>query len=274
MSDDIHALSGAYAVDALDDVERARFERHLANCEACRAEVDSLAAAGAELSAMTVTPPPPSLRDAVLRDIKTVRPLPPVSGDVTTVAGDPGDAGPGAEVPGAEVVGAEVPGADSVPGLANRPDRRAPRWSGPWRGLVAAAAAAVLLIGGVTVYRATTQEPRRTVAEQVLAAHDATRVTKDFPGGANAMFVRSPSLHKAVVVTSRMPSPPSGKVYQLWLQDRSGKLTSAGLMPDRADQVVVLDGDAAGATGAGITVEPAGGSAQPTSQPIAFVSFA
>ena len=39
MSDDIHALSGAYAVDALDDVERARFERHLANCEACRAEV-------------------------------------------------------------------------------------------------------------------------------------------------------------------------------------------------------------------------------------------
>ena len=27
---DIHALSGAYAVDALDDIERASFERHLA----------------------------------------------------------------------------------------------------------------------------------------------------------------------------------------------------------------------------------------------------
>ena len=26
---DIHALSGAYAVDALDDDERARFEEHL-----------------------------------------------------------------------------------------------------------------------------------------------------------------------------------------------------------------------------------------------------
>jgi hypothetical protein len=45
-------------------------------------------------------------------------------------------------------------------------------------------------------------------------------------------------------------------------------------MPAGADQVVVLDGDAAGATGAGITVEPPGGSAQPTTKPIAFVSFA
>ena len=29
---EIHALSGAYAVDALDDIERAQFERHLATC--------------------------------------------------------------------------------------------------------------------------------------------------------------------------------------------------------------------------------------------------
>jgi hypothetical protein len=31
-SNDIHSLSGAYAVDAVDDVERARFEAHLATC--------------------------------------------------------------------------------------------------------------------------------------------------------------------------------------------------------------------------------------------------
>ena len=37
MTGDIHALSGAYAVDALDDIERAQFERHLAECPACRA---------------------------------------------------------------------------------------------------------------------------------------------------------------------------------------------------------------------------------------------
>ena len=40
------------------------------------------------------------------------------------------------------------------------------------------------------------------------------------------------------------------------------------------DQVVVLSGDASHSKGAGITVEPAGGSDQPTTNPIAFVAFA
>jgi len=35
---EIHALSGAYAVDALDPEERARFEEHLAACAECQAE--------------------------------------------------------------------------------------------------------------------------------------------------------------------------------------------------------------------------------------------
>ena len=35
---DIHALSGAYAVDALDDLERARFVRHLEECPECHGE--------------------------------------------------------------------------------------------------------------------------------------------------------------------------------------------------------------------------------------------
>ena len=78
MSEDIHALSGAYAVDALDDVERARFERHLAGCSACQAEVDSLVAAAHQLSALTEVAPPPSLRAKVLAEIATVRPLPPI----------------------------------------------------------------------------------------------------------------------------------------------------------------------------------------------------
>ena len=37
MSPDLHHLSGAYAVDALDEAERSAFERHLAVCAACRA---------------------------------------------------------------------------------------------------------------------------------------------------------------------------------------------------------------------------------------------
>ena len=94
------------------------------------------------------------------------------------------------------------------------------------------------------------------------------------PGGGTATVVRSPSLGKAVVITSDLPSAPAGKVYQLWLQDPDGQFTSAGLMSASGDQTVVLQGDAADAQAAGITIEPAGGSEQPTSNPIAFFSFA
>jgi anti-sigma-K factor RskA len=86
-------------------------------------------------------------------------------------------------------------------------------------------------------------------------------------------LVRSSSLHKAVLVTSKMPAAPEGRVYQLWLQDATGHLTSAGVMPAGSDQVVVLEGDATTATAAGISVEPAGGSQQPTSEPIALFPF-
>ncbi len=80
---DIHALSGAYAIDALDDIERAQFERHLAECAECRAEVESLREAGGLLAEAVATAPPPSLRDKVLADIATVRPLPPVTEPAT-----------------------------------------------------------------------------------------------------------------------------------------------------------------------------------------------
>ncbi|GAA5142296.1 anti-sigma factor [Nocardioides marinquilinus] len=78
MNVDIHALSGAYAVDAVDDLERARFERHLADCAECRAEVTSLRAAAGLLAESSATTPPASLREAVLAEVATTRPLPPV----------------------------------------------------------------------------------------------------------------------------------------------------------------------------------------------------
>lgn len=268
MNDDIHALSGAYAADALDDIERARFERHLANCAVCQAEVASLAAAAGELSALTELPPPPSLRDRVMRDITTVRPLPPVTPESS--APDPAWA-PARRTPTARddrESGAE----SSAPDLPGTPDGGRP--SQPWRWLVAAAAAAVLTIGGLGYWRSLSDEaPAPTVAEQVLAAPDATRLEQSFPGGATATLVRSTSLGRAVLVTSKMPAAPTGRVYQLWLQDTTGHMTSAGVMPPGSDQVVVLEGDATKATAAGISVEPAGGSEQPTSDPIALFAF-
>ena len=71
---DIHALVGAYAVDALDDLERVAFERHLAGCDECQDEVTSLREAAGLLAETTTAQPPAALRDRVLADITKAPP--------------------------------------------------------------------------------------------------------------------------------------------------------------------------------------------------------
>lgn len=237
-TNDVHALSGAYAVDALDDLERAAFERHLAECPECRAEVASLREAAGTLAETTALEPPAALRDRVLAGIATTRPLPP-----------------------------EVPAPVSLD--SRRPRRR-------FNLLVAAAAAVLAVGGGAVLWQQPWQESssqQQSAVEAVLSAADARRSSLDFDGGAKATLVHSDSVGRAVLVTEKMPPPPPGKVYQVWLDQPGKGMVSAGLMPVREDQQVLLSGDAATATGAGITVEPEGGSPEPTSKPIALFDF-
>ena len=114
-----------------------------------------------------------------------------------------------------------------------------------------------------------------TVAERVLQAADAQRYTQQVDG-ARTTIVRSPSVGRAVLVAEHMPSAPAGKDFQLWLQEPGQGMVSAGLMPHSSAEsvTVVLEGDAATATAAGITLEPSGGSTQPTTPPLALFSFA
>ena len=70
-------------------------------------------------------------------------------------------------------------------------------------------------------------------ADQVLAAADAQQVSIDFADGSKATRVPLPSEGKAVLLTEDMAAPPAGKVYELWLQDASGDMVPAGLMPGR-----------------------------------------
>lgn len=231
---EIHALSGAYAVDALDDIERAQFERHLAECAACRAEVASLRSAAALLAETTATAPPESLRARVLADITTVRPLPPAVGN------------------------------GAAP---RRRFRLAP---------LAAAAALIAAVGtGVIVtepWADDTSQTQVSAVDSVLQASDAERYTKAIDGS-EATLVRSPSLNKAVLVTKNMEPPPDGKVYELWLDHEGIGMVPAGLMTSGGEQKILLEGDPGTAIGAGITVEPAGGSEEPTLPPVTLFAF-
>ncbi len=239
---DIHALSGAYAVDALDETERTEFERHLAECAACRAEVASFHETTALVAETETETPPDSLRQGVLSGISQIRPLPPETPE-TPAASEPAD--------------------EPADELAVR-RRRLPT-------LLVAAAAVVLIAFGAVLWHPW-QHDATSPADQVLQAADAVRITEPVPGGGELTLVRSPSLHQAVLVGRDVPAAPAGKTYQMWLQQPGEAMVSAGLMPD-ADEPTVLDGDAATAAAAAVSVEPAAGSQQPTTDPIALFTL-
>ncbi len=247
---DAHALSGAYAVDALDDLERARFEEHLRGCAQCRDEVDSLREATAALAVDSETAPPPALRDSVLAAIETVRPLPPLQ---TADAPTPATSSTGPTGPTART-------------------RRRPRL--PF--LLAAAAVALFAIVAAAQWQPWVDDdpkPELTAAERVLTDLDATRTRLELPD-AKVTLVVSRKEGRAVLLAEGMEPAPEGRDYQVWLQDPDGELVPAGLMPDDEEATVLLDGNAPKATWVGITVEPDGGSDQPTTDPIGFAELA
>ncbi|KUN24135.1 anti-sigma factor [Streptomyces antibioticus] len=244
---DLHRLTGAYALHALSAKETAAFERHLAGCEACAQEAAELSATAARLGLAVTVSPPDALREQVLRRIGSVRQQPPDG------------AGP------------------ARPGRVPLRGRLLSRWA------LAACLAAAAAFGGTAVWQHqraedAAREARR--AEQatdelaaVLAAPDARTRAASFGDGSTGTVVVSRSRDKAVFVVAGMPHPAHGKVYQLWFDD-DGAMRSAGLMdPGRTDQAVLLRGGIDGASGVGVTVEPAGGSEQPTSAPLALLPF-
>ena len=78
-----HTLAGAYAMDALDGQDRARFERHLERCEECTREVAGLHEATARLAGAAAVRPPDALKELLLAETARTRQLPPVTSDAT-----------------------------------------------------------------------------------------------------------------------------------------------------------------------------------------------
>ncbi len=71
MADNPHELSALYALDVLDDEERARYEEHLAGCERCQGDLRGLREAAAGIGFVAAGPSPPAaLRERVLERVR------------------------------------------------------------------------------------------------------------------------------------------------------------------------------------------------------------
>jgi len=243
---EIHTLAGAFALDALTEIERAGFARHIAECEACATEVAELSETASRLSAAAWEVPPSRLRNAVLAEISHTR----------------------------QVTGGTVERA--VQGDV----RRWRRWT------AAAVAAGVVALGGMaTVWVVQEQRvgDARQQAQQlrtdqarlnaVLAASDLRLRTSDVPGGGTVTVAISPSLNDGVALMSNLPAPPEGKAYQLWLIQGESP-TSAGVMAAGQRTGTAVLETIGGADTLGLTLEPVGGSPLPTMTPIAGVPLA
>jgi anti-sigma-K factor RskA len=71
---DLHELTAAYALDALDADEAEAYEKHLGQCEECREQLAGLTETAGALAFATVAPPPPArLRAAILEQAAAER---------------------------------------------------------------------------------------------------------------------------------------------------------------------------------------------------------
>ncbi|MER6379721.1 anti-sigma factor [Streptomyces sp. NPDC001118] len=255
--EDPHSLAAPYALDALEPGERRRFEKHLRGCDRCAAEVRELAEDAVRLAWSTAAPPPAALRERVLAAVRT------------TAQDQAPDRTPARER--TPQLPPHVWGTQPPPGRTRTP--RTPRTRPLFVPLATATAAAALVVASLfavqahhTQDRLDAERSRAREIAHVLAAPDARAVTSEDARGRGIGVIASASRGAAVVTLSGYGTPPGGRVRQLWLMRPRVQPRSLGLFA--GDTPLVAQGLDASSTSLAVTVEPDGGSAQPTSQPI------
>lgn len=255
---DVRDLLPAYALDAVDDVERRAVERLLAADPDARRELDEYRDV---VAAFTVeSAPPPALRDAVLARVAASAEAGAAPGAVTSAGSDVEPA------TGKDTSAGEGTGDGVVVDLAVARRARRRRWTG----LAAAVAAVVAVAVPTTVAVRATQEQSRLQEQadaiaQMLAEPDATILRGEVAGGGQASVLAAGD--DMYFRASDLPDAGDDRDYQLWVVEADGAVVSAGVLDVRDGSTSRLVQDEPG-VGMAVTVEPAGGSEQPTADPV------
>jgi len=198
---DTHGLLAPYALDALDDLERRRFEHHLAECAGCAEELRGLRETTATLGLAASRRPPAALRERVMDEITRTRQLPPRT--------------------------------------QGRRRWTLPRL--PLLLTAAAMIAVIVFAGYAALQGPAPgpTPPVNQQASAVLSATDARSVDVEAAGGTGTL-VFSRSLNKAVITMSGLPEAPAGRDYELWLIGPR-EPRSAGVMREETQVVSSVD---------------------------------
>jgi anti-sigma-K factor RskA len=227
---DLHNLTAAYALDALDPEERESYEAHLGQCAQCREELASLGETATALAFAVVSPPPPDrLRGQILAaaaaERENVTPLPmrrPWLIRATAAT---------ASVAACAAVGLGI-----------------------WAGTLSH-----------SLDRARATGANALAAAQILADPKTQRIALR---GGNGMLAVDPS-GRGVLVIHRLPAAPSGRTYEAWVIPPGGKPIKAGLF-DGGESSTMLTLDQMVPTGSVVaaTMERQGGVDAPTESPL------
>jgi anti-sigma factor RsiW len=248
---------GAWVLGALPDDAHERFAAHLVGCEACRREVAELQMVADTLPlAAPQVAPPPELKERIMAAVRA-------EAAVLEAAGPEADLPP-APAPTREAAPAEPAPAGPERPRPARPARERRRFRLPalaLRPLPAAVAAAVLIAlgvgGGVLL---SSGGPSGTTVQARVVAPQA-------PGARASLTVAD---DRATLKVRDFPSPPAGRVYQVWLKrpGRDPDPTTALFRTSGGSATVDVPGSMRGVDQVLVTAEPDGGSRAPTRQPV------
>ena len=249
---DVRDLLGAYALDAVDEVERRAVERLVATDPAAARELRGLTATAAMLGSAVAAPPPAELRSAVLSAITRTPQL----------------AAPERTAPAPEPAPAPAP-----PSMSQRRASFVPRRT-VWLAVAATALGAAAIPSGIA-WQQSQQTHRVELQAQAVAdllSEPGARVVRaNVTGGGTAVGVLAND--RALFTATGLGDPGSGKVYQLWVL-RDGAALPDVVLPDDAGSVRAITDHFAAGDALAVTIEPSGGSQHPTTKPVVVLTEA
>lgn len=266
---ELQELLGVYALDAVEPDEALAVERHLVDCPQCRAEVESHRSV-ATLLGNAGAPAPVDLWGRIADSLDDDEATP------FAAAGSDADGG-AAPAPAAGGDESEDDGVVAFPAGGRHGAGRA-RWPRGAIVLTAIAAALVLLAGAAGVLTIRHQQERvDDLAAQVRNSRDDRSAAEALADPSSTVVrLSSPDaglVVRAVVTESGvgyllgdpLPGAAPRTTYQLWGLAGT-RAVSLGLLGPEPGVVVFHVEDPV--TGLAVTSEPAGGSDQPTTDPL------